>query len=66
MVAVETSKDSTEDVKVENEVQETVTEAVQPGPENLTVATQPKYEPCPEDDDFLAALDKMKCITFDP
>ena len=29
------------------------------GEENLAVPTQPKYEPCPEDDDFLAALDKM-------
>ena len=27
--------------------------------ENLAVPTVPKYEPCPEDDDFLAALDKM-------
>ena len=29
------------------------------GDENLLVPTQPKFEPCPEDDDFLAALDKM-------
>ena len=34
-------------------------EEVEEGEENLAVPTQPKYEPCPEDDDFLAALDKM-------
>ena len=34
-------------------------EEVEEGEENLLVPTQPKFEPCPEDDDFLAALDKM-------
>merc|ERR1719471_470838 len=27
--------------------------------EDLVISTHPKYEPCPEDEDFLAALDKM-------
>ena len=34
-------------------------EEVEEDEENLAVPTVPKYEPCPEDDDFLAALDKM-------
>merc|ERR1719445_2629637 len=29
------------------------------GEENLMINTKPRFEPCPEDDDFLAALDKM-------
>ena len=32
---------------------------IEEGEENLIIPTQPKFEPCPEDDDFLAALDKM-------
>ena len=29
------------------------------GEENLVIPTKPEYQPCAEDDDFLAALDKM-------
>ena len=27
--------------------------------EDLMVPTKPDFQPCPEDDDFMAALDKM-------
>ena len=32
---------------------------VEEGEENLVIPTKPEYQPCAEDDDFLAALDKM-------
>merc|ERR1719251_133421 len=32
---------------------------VEEGEEDLMVPTKPDFQPCPEDDDFMAALDKM-------
>ena len=39
--------------------EESKTVEVDEGEENLLVATKPEYKPCAEDEDFLAALDKM-------
>ena len=43
------SQDDDDEVEVE----------VEEGEENLVIPTKPEYQPCAEDDDFLAALDKM-------
>ena len=38
---------------------------VEEGDEDMLVPTAPQYQPCPEDDDFLAALDKVNNDDYD-
>ena len=37
---------------------------VEEGDEDIAIPTAPVFNPCPEDDDFLAALDKVTSLTL--
>ena len=57
-VRQETPSQDEEEEEEEDHAEEDVQE-LEEGEENLMINTKPRFEPCPEDDDFLAALDKM-------
>ena len=57
-VRQETTSQDEEEEEEEDHAEEDVQE-LEEGEENLMINTKPRFEPCPEDDDFLAALDKM-------